>query len=473
MVIAKTNRLLTSPLQLLKARTSLVAASFLLLLLCLSGLSMGLSKANNTHFDFRTQYAAGYMVRTGHARQLYDYEDTRQMQNALVSQSDKALPFIHLAYEALLYLPFSFVSYQNAYFLFFAANVALLAWAFFLLRPYLSGLAEIWSYLPGAIFLCFLPVTMTIVEGQNSIVLLVLMIAVMVRLDRGEDLWAGLLLGLASVKFQYVIPIAVLFLIWRRWRFLAGFAVSSTSVVVISVWLTGVAGFLSYLHLLGSMSAHFSSQNGIQLGIRPELMPNLRGLIYAISGSSSLTISLVTLSLSAAVILWTATRRPSFPLALLASLLVSYHETFTDASLLILPIAVAVTAAVKKRCARSVYIVLVSAAIVVAPAVLLLAGVRFYLLAIPVLALVILWDNGIQFPSLTVAGDREDFAIIGNVGERILPNGRNFEAVSDLSTGSVDCVRGKFQNAFRLQRNLGNAKWANVFFYVHNLFFLV
>jgi len=135
---------------------------------------------------------------------------------------------------------------------------------------------------------------------------------------------------------------------------------------------------------------------------------------------------LVTLFLSAAVLLWTATRRLSFPLALLASLLVSYHETFTDASLLILPIAVAVTAAVKTRCARSLYIVLLSAVIVVAPALLLLAGVRFYLLAIPIVALFILWDDEIQFASSTTAGsNRGDFAIklIGNVRERIYRTG--------------------------------------------------
>jgi hypothetical protein len=388
-------------MQYAKSRPIIMAVIFPLLLVCLSGLSMAFSRSANTHFDFRTQYAAGYMVRTGHASQLYDYDETRQIQNKLVSQSDKALPFIHLAYEALFYVPFSLFTYEIAYFLFFGVNVCFLVWAFFLLRPYLSGLAEIWWLLPPAIFLCFLPVTMTLLEGQNSISLLVLMIAVMVRLDRGEDLWAGLLFGLASVKFQYVIPIALLFLIWRRWRFLAGFAISSASLVLISVWMTGVAGFLSYLRLLGSMSAHFSSQNGMHLGIRPELMPNLRGLIYALSGSSSLTISLVTLFLSAVVLLWTATRRLSFPLALMASLLVSYHETFTDATLLILPVAFAVTAAVKTRRARSHYIVLLSAVIVVAPAVLLLAGVRFYLLAIPVVVLVILWDDEMQFPSPT------------------------------------------------------------------------
>jgi hypothetical protein len=406
-----------------KSKPIIVAVVFLLLLLCLSGLSMALSRSANTHFDFRTQYAAGYMVRTGHARQLYDYDETRQIQNEVVSQSDKALPFIHLAYEALLYVPFSLFTYETAYFLFFGINVFFLVWAFFLLRPYLSGFAEIWRLLPAAIFLCFLPVTMTLLEGQNSILLLVLMIAVMARLDRGEDQWAGLLLGLASVKFQYVIPIALLFLIWRRWRFLAGFAVSSALVVMISVWLTGIGGFLAYLRLLGSMSARFSSQNGMHLGIRPELMPNLRGLMYAMSGSSSRTIFLLTLSLSAAVLLWTATRRFSFPLALMASLLVSYHETFTDASLLIVPVACAVMVAVKTRGARSLYIVLVSAVIVVVPAVLLLAGVRFYLLSIPELALFILWDNEMQFSPAAAAGGNFALKLIGNIREKIYRTG--------------------------------------------------
>jgi hypothetical protein len=51
--------------------------------------------------------------------------------------------------------------------------------------------------------------------------------------------------------------------------------------------------------------------------------------------------------------------------------------------------------------------VLLSAVIVVAPAVLLLAGVRFYLLAIPVVALFILWDEGVQFPLPTAAATAE------------------------------------------------------------------
>ena len=69
---------------------------------------MTLSNMSIRRFDFRTQYTAGYMVRTGHAQELFNYEITREMQNEKVSQSDKALPFIHLAYEAILYVPSRF-----------------------------------------------------------------------------------------------------------------------------------------------------------------------------------------------------------------------------------------------------------------------------------------------------------------------------------------------------------------------------
>ena len=220
------------------------------------------------------------------------------------------------------------------------------------MKAYLQPLSEIWELLPIAIFACFLPVTMTLIEGQNSILLLMAMILVLVKLDHGDEFHAGLILGLASIKFQYVIPVAALFLIWRRWKFVSGVAVSSLALVAISVWLTGITGFLSYLRLLGSMSSHFSVQTGTVLGIRPELMPNLRGLVYA-GGGPSLISTAVTLILSMASLLWTATRRASFPLALLAALLVSYHETFTDATLLILPVGLATTVAYKNNFGQS------------------------------------------------------------------------------------------------------------------------
>lgn len=391
---------MTSSLYGKKVRAFVIPSCFFLLLICLSGLSISLSSAARTHFDFRTQYTAGYMARTGHGAQLYDYEETRRIQNEKVSWSDKALPFIHLAYEALLYVPFSFFSYQTAYFLFLAVNFGLLAWAYSLMKPYLSNLAEIWQYLPVALFVCFLPVTMTLMEGQNSILLLVIIILSLLNLHRGNDFWAGILLGLASIKFQYVIPIALLLLVWRKWKFLGGIAISATAVVAISVWLTGVTGFGAYLHLLGTMSARFSSQTGMHLGIRPELMPNLRGLIYAVSGGPSAVATTVTIFLSAGLLLWTATRPPSLSLAMLAALLVSYHQTFTDGTLLIVPVGLAAAKSCRSAFLRSRYVLLICAVIVAVPAVLLLTGVRFYLLSLPALALLFLWGANFDVPAL-------------------------------------------------------------------------
>jgi hypothetical protein len=59
------------------------------------------------HFDFRQLYTAGYMVRSGHASELYVYDAQKAFQDTLISREQIALPFNHLAYEALLYAPFS------------------------------------------------------------------------------------------------------------------------------------------------------------------------------------------------------------------------------------------------------------------------------------------------------------------------------------------------------------------------------
>src|SRR5260370_16960733 len=87
-----------------------------------------------------------------------------------------------------------------------------------------------------------------------------------------------MILGLTLFKFQYALPIVFLFMIWRRWRFLLGFALSAGAVISISLWITGLAGFVSYTHSLVEMSAKFSSVFSDRYGIRPQFMPNFKAL---------------------------------------------------------------------------------------------------------------------------------------------------------------------------------------------------
>ena len=162
--------------------------------------------------DFRQLYTAGFMVRSGYASQLYDYDSQHRFQNALVNPADIALPFNHLSYEALLFAPFSLLPFRAAYFTFLGTNLALLALCYRLLRPGMDTLADIFRWLPAAMFVGFLPVAAALMQGQDSILLLTLLVAATVALQRGANLTAGALVGFGLFKFQIVLPIALLLL---------------------------------------------------------------------------------------------------------------------------------------------------------------------------------------------------------------------------------------------------------------------
>jgi Glycosyltransferase family 87 len=371
--------------------------------LCIFGVLTIAPVALRGYVDFRQLYTAGYMVRTGHPTQLYDYEATEKLQNEIVSPAEGALPFNHLAYESLFFAPFSLLRYRTAYVLFLILNLMLLAAALRLLRPYLDPLAEVWSLLPVLLFVCFVPVTIALLEGQDSIILLALMICATRALDTGADLKAGALVALTLFKFQYALPIALLFLVWRRWRFLGGFALTAAAVVALSLWLTGPAAFVSYFHSLTEMSVKFSPAYSVRYGIHLEAMPNLRGFAQMAMRNSPSAPLVLTLMLSAFTLIWTAARPRSLPLAVLAGVLVSYHHLISDTALLVLPVGLALSVATPPaRSSRSMLMAVLSALVWFGPAPLLLAGVRFYLLAIPMLALLFVWDGRYISPGANV-----------------------------------------------------------------------
>src|SRR6266436_3929661 len=148
------------------------------------------------HPDFRANYTAGYMVRTGQVHQLYDYEAIKQVQDSRISAESVGMPFIHPAYEALFFVPLSFLSFHGAYFVFLGINLLLLAVCLRLLHRRLEGLAHIWKPLPAAVLFTFLPVAAALMQEQDSILLLALLALAATMLDDGRDLSAGLLVGL-------------------------------------------------------------------------------------------------------------------------------------------------------------------------------------------------------------------------------------------------------------------------------------
>lgn len=343
------------------------------------------------HCDFRHLYVAGYMVRTGHRTELYDYSREKQFQDALVSPESVALPFNHLAYESLLFVPYSEFSYRVAYFLFLATNVGLLLWALHIFSPRMTSLHELLFWLPAAMFLTFLPVAAAFMQGQDSILLLLLITAAFTLLYRRQTFLAGFMVGLALFKFQIVIPIAALFLLWRRWRFVAGAIMSGCLALLISLWLVGQAQMKAYGESLLSMSVKETAADQVKFNIVPAMMPNIRGFVSGVAGSfvSAHSIQWAIAVISIAIFGWTAIKGARFDLvrqmllAIIAACLTSYHLIIHDLSILLLPLAVVLNGYFSGKCDR--ISALAATLVFSAPALIALSDLRPWVVAIAVL----------------------------------------------------------------------------------------
>jgi len=258
------------------------------------------------HSDFRQIYAAAYMVRTGKAAQLYDPAVQEHVQNSIVGV-DQVIPFIRPAYELLIFLPVSMLTYRAAYFAVLACNLILLATIYKSLRSRLQNLTAIFKWIPAALLLGFLPIGGALLQGQDSILLMFLLLLAMISLEKNRDVWAGIFVGLGLFKFQLTLPLAAVFLLWRRSRFIIGFLYPLTI----------------------------------------SRMTNFHGAVFAMFGHvlSGRGIFLATVVVSLAWVAWLWRKRPvtktdEFLLALMAATLLSYYLFFHDVSPLIIPIAV-------------------------------------------------------------------------------------------------------------------------------------
>jgi hypothetical protein len=279
--------------------------------------------------DFRCLYGAGWIVRAGQGSHLYDYVTQKLFQDAHISQHQLALPFNHLAYEAIFFVPFSYLTYGWAWVAFLAVNLALLIVSFRLLRPHLRELSEAYTWAPAALYFTFVPVGVALMQGQDSIILLTLFVAAYTALERKQDFLAGMLLGCGLFKFQFVLPVVLLFFLWRRWKLISGFAVVALALAIGSLFTTGIGGIELYRQMI---YANANQSNQVLYGINPALMMNLRGLSFGI-GLPAWCLAL----LSAIVILIAFRIGPSLEIAIVAASLVSYHMLIHDMSLLLIP----------------------------------------------------------------------------------------------------------------------------------------
>jgi hypothetical protein len=298
--------------------------------------------------DFRQFYAGAYLVRTGHSHELYDFNAQKAFEDRLVSREPEnfELAFVSPGYHALLLTPFSFLPYRLAYISFVGLNFVLLGLCLVLLWPEMQNLRHIFKWLPLAMVLGFYPVGWTLILGQDSIVLTTLLIGAYVLFKKNRDTTAGIVTALALFKFQIVLPIALLFILWKRWRFVKGFMLCALVLGGVSLWLTGIQQSELYVKSLLSIASLKPSSGMAEHIVYWPTMANVNGLVFGVFDGvfSTLWIKILSILASIGVLAFTARRGSRIQansilllLSIPCAVLVGYHTYMHDLTPLLLP----------------------------------------------------------------------------------------------------------------------------------------
>ena len=302
--------------------------------------SLARTRSLAAQVDLRAFYTAAFLVRTGHAAELYRYAVQQSTQQYLFG-AGQTLPFLYPAFAALPFVPLSLLPYRVAFLALLLLNLALLASAAALLsrvaRPQQHPL------LLAACFVAFFPTCIALMQGQISFALLGLYSATALLLHRKRSFTAGLCLALALAKFQIALPIALLYLLWRQYRVVLGFCCGASVLGGLSLALTGWRGVQEYAAAMLGLGANTWLDPTLahaRYGMTVADMPNLHGIAASLTTNPHL-VAAFTLISSVLVLALTSRCRPSLTKALPAALLVSYHLQPYDLVLLLVPLTLA------------------------------------------------------------------------------------------------------------------------------------
>lgn len=297
------------------------------------------------YFDFPLYYGAAKIIHDGNGTKLYDLEVQKEYQQRFrVADIDRDLPFNHPPYELLLLrVPANF-SFSVALALWTAMNISFLALILFRLFPFVDAR---YRYVFTLMLFAYFPTITTLKMGQDSVITTFLLVETFVSLKRKHYAMAGSVLALGLYKPHFVLPLAGILILQRRWLSLLSFAFMALVLSAISLAMVGWDGLIGLLSLWLPM---------IQRGhvVWPELMTNLRGLVYIVLDlwNSAEATNVLTLGLSLLAYFVTCRLWPravdeqselfdlGFALAVVMTALVSFHMYSYDGTVLVIPLII-------------------------------------------------------------------------------------------------------------------------------------
>jgi Glycosyltransferase family 87 len=305
--------------------------------------------------DFVQFYAAGRLIMQGHAGQIYKPQDLALLEMSIQhvhAATPTVLPYLDLPFFALLLAPLSRFPYLHAYTAWLAVDCLLLACSLVLLALY-SRLPLASFPMLGVAALLFPPVTISLLQGQVSILLLGLTAATLVAASTGQDRVAGATLAIAMLKPPFVAPLLLVFLLRRRWQSVGTFALTLLIELALPLLVFGASATGTYLRLLVNVwrwqglpgpviYRHVQIATATYSARLSNSMASVVGLLSP-SGVKSAAVAAFTIALLLALAWCTLHARSidaPMGLAVLTSILISPHLLVHDLCLILVPMAV-------------------------------------------------------------------------------------------------------------------------------------
>ena len=231
--------------------------------------------------DYEAYWITGKIADTKGYSEIYNLSETKIVYRQIIDKSaDQAknydlLNFTSPApYFSLFFVPFQFlsrISVASGFIIWTFMNlVILIGYLIFFLRRIDSGNCTHVSNLKLLIpFLISYPVFFNIMCGQVEVFILICAGEFVRQAGNKKPILSGLWLGGLLLKPQLLILIIPIFIIMRYWKALIGFFASSGIILLISLWLSGLAGMRALINLWTNYS------DGVA-PISPEIMINWR-----------------------------------------------------------------------------------------------------------------------------------------------------------------------------------------------------
>jgi len=302
---------------------------------------------------FTAFYTAGKILVSGRGYLMYDLPAQWEVQKQIAPEvkiRSGPLPYVHPPFEAVLFAPFTFLTYSTA----------ILLWTFFKLGillaiPYVVTHAsplprELPPWFLAVLSLGTYPVFVDFEQGHDAVLLAFLFAIAFACLAKGRELTAGIALGLALFKFHLVVPLVVILWIAGKRHLVASFAATAIALLAVSLAIVGWNGVLAY-------PGYVLALNRIPGAgmVTPEYLVNLRGLFTLFFGRAPWQWLLLLVALGGVVwagVLWKKLdnrRLPeAFGLTVLVAILTSLYAYSYDLTLLLIPLIGSLTTGVAK-----------------------------------------------------------------------------------------------------------------------------